>query len=89
MLAILDSYKKHQCYIYLAHNQLLQPYPLVEEYSETDEFFMEQKGLNQKKSKSRLEGTLYQSSKSSMQSSTQLTMTSTSSLDTARHSQQS
>jgi hypothetical protein len=51
MLAILDRYKKHHLDVCRAHNQMLRlsPFPIVEEYSETEDLFMEQDRLNQKR----------------------------------------
>ncbi len=60
MLAIRDRYKKHHRDVRRAHAQLLSPDPLVEEYPETDDYFIEQDRLNQKGSTSRLERTLCQ-----------------------------
>jgi hypothetical protein len=49
MLAIRDSYKMYHLDVRRAHNRLLSPNPLVEEYSETEDFFMEEDWLNQKR----------------------------------------
>ncbi len=49
ILAIRDRYKKHHRDVLRAHDQLLSPDPLVEEYPETDDYFMEQDRLNQKR----------------------------------------
>jgi hypothetical protein len=44
MLAIRDRYKKHYLDVSRAHNQLLSPDPLVEEYSETEDFLWNRTG---------------------------------------------
>ncbi len=49
MRCIWDRFTAYHRDIYLTHNQMLLPDPLVEEYSETDDYFMEQDLLIQKR----------------------------------------